>query len=120
MRFDRLPLDRKLILAMLMTSGAALVLAAAAFIAHAYFDYRRSAVQQVRALGGVTAANTAGALAFDDPLDAAETLRALRAERQVQVAALFDSTGRLFATYPAGLQPSDLPARLGRPGASLR
>lgn len=116
MRLKYLPLDRKLVLAMLITSGVALILAAAAFLTYEIFDYRREALQQVSALGGVTAANSAGALAFRDPVDARETLRALRAERQVLAAALYDFDGRLFATYPANLAASELPAQPGALG----
>lgn len=109
MRLRDLPLDRKLLLAMLITSGVALVLAAAAFLIYEVIDYRRGAVQQVRALGGVTAANSVGALAFRDPVDASTTLSALQAEKQVLAAALYDLDGRIFATYPIGLSATALP-----------
>jgi signal transduction histidine kinase/ActR/RegA family two-component response regulator len=115
-RFRSLPLNRKLIVAMLATSGAALLLVAAAFIAYEALDYRRGEIRQVRALSGVTASNIAGALAFGDPLDASETLDALRAEERVTAAALYDAAGTLFATYPLDIERSDLPAAPGDPG----
>jgi signal transduction histidine kinase/ActR/RegA family two-component response regulator len=116
MRFKALPLDRKLVFAMLVTSGLAILLVASALVAYEIYDFRRGAVQQVRALGGVTAANSTGALAFGDPVDAGETLAALRAESQVTAAALYGIDGRVFATYPASIDVADLPARPGRLG----
>jgi signal transduction histidine kinase/ActR/RegA family two-component response regulator len=113
MRFRELPLDRKLIAAMIATSGAALILAATAFIAYEALDYRQSAIRQARVLGSVTAANSAGALAFGDILDASETLDALRAEQEVSAAALYGADDALFATYPLDVARSELPAKPG-------
>jgi signal transduction histidine kinase/ActR/RegA family two-component response regulator len=105
-KFSSLALDRKLLLSMLLTSLVALLLAGIAFIAYEVYSYRRAAVQQLTALAGVTAQNVAGALAFDDPLDAGETLAALSAERQVRAAILYDSEGRRFAAYSSGRLPA--------------
>jgi signal transduction histidine kinase/ActR/RegA family two-component response regulator/HAMP domain-containing protein len=116
MRFRHLPLARKLIFALMFTAGTALILAAVAFTAYEVYDFRQHAVQKLRALGGVTAANSVGALAFIDPLDAQQTLGALRAERQVMAAALYDSAGRLFATYPADIDRALLPPGPGSAG----
>jgi signal transduction histidine kinase/CheY-like chemotaxis protein len=113
MRFAHMPLDRKLVLAMLVTSAFALLLAGAAFVAYEVYSYRRGAMQQLSALGGVTAENSAGALAFGDTVDAGRTLFALHAERKVLAAALYGSDGSLFATYPESLAVDRLPRSPG-------
>ncbi|MGH8249227.1 MAG: response regulator [Steroidobacteraceae bacterium] len=116
MQIKPMALDRKLMLAMLITSGVALLLAAAAFLTYEVYNYQRQIAQAARALGGVTATNIAGALAFRDPVDAREILGALRAEKQVIAAGLYDEAGELFAAYPADIPAAELPARPGAEG----
>jgi signal transduction histidine kinase/ActR/RegA family two-component response regulator/HAMP domain-containing protein len=106
----KMPLDRKLILAMMLTAAFALSLAGAIFIGYEIYNYRRGAIQHINALAGVTAGNSAGALAFEDPIDARQTLSALRADRDVQAAALFRNDGTLLAAYPVD-RSAALPSR---------
>ncbi|MFZ5561370.1 MAG: PAS domain S-box protein [Pseudomonadota bacterium] len=116
MFFRDAPIGRKLTLAILLTCGAALLLACIGFIAYEARTFRRSMVDDLAILGGVVATNSTAALAFDNARDARDVLSALRADPHIVSAGLYDSAGRLFALYPAHLPASALPAAPGRDG----
>jgi signal transduction histidine kinase/ActR/RegA family two-component response regulator/HAMP domain-containing protein len=113
MRDTRTPLRRKLLKVVLLTTGAALLLAVLAFVASEWFAYRSATQQRLQVLGEVIATNSTAALAFDDREGAAQTLEALRADPDVQAAALYDARGALFAVYPdaEGEVTRDVPER---------
>jgi hypothetical protein len=52
-------------------------------------------------------------LAFDNAEDAASVLSAFKSDPHIVAAALYDIRGKIFATYPQGLQLAQLPARVG-------
>ncbi len=112
MRFRDLPIQRKLMVILFGTSGVVLLLTCTAFLAYDVLTFRRSAVRQLSTLGEVIAANSTAVLAFDNADDATEVLGALKAERHVVAAALYDNQGRLFARYPAGAAESFYPGHL--------
>src|SRR6185437_1339578 len=60
---------------------------------------RRAMIEQMRAHAAIVAADSTASLSFGDPNDATTLLSSLRAEPQVQVAAIFTADGRLFASY---------------------
>src|SRR5689334_3743263 len=94
------PIRRKLMRIMLLTSGLVLLLTCAAFLAYDVVTFRQSAVRQLSTLAQIIAANSTAALAFQNQDDAHEVLAALKAERHVVAATLYDSHGRPFAVYP--------------------
>lgn len=85
----------------LVTSGVVLLLTCAAFIGYELFTYRRGAVRQLATLGEIIAAESTGAVAFQNQRDATEILAALKAEQHIVAACLYDKQGRVFARYPA-------------------
>jgi signal transduction histidine kinase len=91
------------------TSGIALVLTCAAFVSYEFFTFRQSTVRELSTLGEVIATQSTGAVAFDNPRDAAEVLSALKAERHIVAAGLYDQRGKLFARYPANAPDADFP-----------
>jgi signal transduction histidine kinase/ActR/RegA family two-component response regulator len=103
------PIRRKLMMVILLTSGVVLLLTCAAFIAYELLSFRQTMVRNVTILGEVIAANSTAALAFADQDDATEVLAALKAERHIVAASLYDARG-LFAKYPAGLPADAFPA----------
>lgn len=94
------PIRRKLMTMMLLTSGVALLLTSAAFLAYEFLTFRQSAVRELSTLGSIIATNSTAALAFDNADDARDVLAALRAEPHVVAATLYDRQGRPFAHYP--------------------
>ncbi len=114
MRFSDTPIQRKLMTMILVTSGVVLLLTCSAFIGYEYLTYRQAAVRELSTLAGIIATQSTGAVAFDNARDATEILAALRAERHIVGASLYDKQGRLFARYPANA-PTELWPRT--PGA---
>ncbi|HYD83838.1 MAG TPA: ATP-binding protein [Opitutus sp.] len=111
-----LPIRQKLAIVILTTSSAALLITCLSFFAYEFVTFRRTAVRNLATLGEIIASNSTAALAFDNPDDARETLSALRAERHIVAAALYDASGAIFAKYPAGLADSAVPAAPGKTG----
>jgi signal transduction histidine kinase/HAMP domain-containing protein len=105
-----LPIRRKLMVMLLVTSGAVLALTCAAFIGYQYVSYRAAASHTLQTLGEVIASNSTAAVAFDNAPDETDVLAALHAEPRVIRAAVYDSAGALFAQYPG-----DAPANVFPP-----
>jgi signal transduction histidine kinase/ActR/RegA family two-component response regulator/HAMP domain-containing protein len=104
------PIQRTLITALLLISGAVMLTTAAAFFAYDFLTYRHATVRNLATLGEAIAANSTAALAFDNADDAREVLSAFRAESHVIAAGLYTRSGALFASYPAA--HAALPAAL--------
>ncbi len=103
----------------LLTSGSVVLFTCAAFFGYELLTFRRSAVAQLTTLSEIMAANSTAALAFDNQEDAQEILSALRVEKHIVAAALYDRQGRLFTKYPATLSATELPAAPGADGFSF-
>jgi PAS domain S-box-containing protein len=112
-----IPIQRKLMVMMLLISGTVLLFTCVAFIVYEYQAFRQSLARNVESLGQVIAANSTAALAFDNREDAGETLSALRADQHIVAAALYTADGVLFATYPANVASAELPSSLGSDGS---
>ena len=111
MPLRNLPIRRKLMAIILLTSGAVALLMCAAFLTNEFIMFRQNTIRQLGVTGGIIGANSTAALAFDNQNDAAETLSALAADHHIVSAALYDSAGKVFAFYPAGPAPDDFPAK---------
>ncbi len=110
--FPDLSIARKLTLFGVLAASAALLLAGLAFGAYEVASYRDVAVHELSAEARIIATHTAGALSFDDPRTAEETLRALAAEPNVAAAAIYDRRGRLFAGYAHAGSPAAYPTKV--------
>src|SRR6185437_3207804 len=110
------PIRRKLMIMLLVTSGAVLAITCAAFIGYQYAAYRAAAPHTVQTLGEIAASNSTAAIAFDNATDETEVLRALNAERRITAAAVYDANGVLFSHYPADAPASAFPPRPKRDG----
>ena len=104
------PIRRQLMTVILLTSGAVVLLTCAAFVAYEWVTFRRELVRSLRTLAQITADNTTAALAFENESDAKEVLSALRIERNVVAACLYDKDGKLFARYPANEPAATFPS----------
>ena len=102
----------KLALLILFATLFALVLAFAGFGAYERSSFRKDIAQELSTLTGTLGANTAASLAFDDAKSATEILSALKADPHIQAACIYDSHGRIFATY----RRADLPHTFSMPG----
>jgi signal transduction histidine kinase len=111
MLFRNIPIQRKLRTAILLTSGAVLFLTCTAFFAYEFFTFRQTTLTQLSTLGEIIAANSTAALAFDSPEDAAEILSALKAEKNIVAASLYDKKGNLFSQYPDSSAKNSVPSK---------
>jgi signal transduction histidine kinase len=116
MTFRDIPIKRKLTALFLLTSGAVLFLTCAAYFAYELVTFRQTTRGQLSTLGEIIAANSTAALAFGNERDAGEILAALKAERHIVTAGLYDHKGKLFSRYPAGSSDDALPAAPGHDG----
>jgi signal transduction histidine kinase len=107
------PIRRKLTFLLLATGVIVMVLMRGAFFTYEYLAFRKTTLRHLSTLGDILASNSTAALTFANPDDAREILAALKAERHVAAAALYDSDGRLFAHYPDNLSAATLPATPG-------
>jgi signal transduction histidine kinase len=110
MRFKDTPIRRKLMTMILGTSGVVLLLTGAAFVGYEFFTYRRAALRELFTLGEIIAAQSTGAVAFDNQRDATEILAALKAEPHIVAACLYDKQGKLFARYPMTAPDAGFPS----------
>ena len=92
-------IQRKLMKVVLFTSGVALLLISASYIAYEFFTFRKTTLNQLSIEGKIIAANSTAAIAFRSEGDATGTLSALKAEKNIVAACLYDEKGNLFATY---------------------
>jgi signal transduction histidine kinase len=110
MLLNDIPIRRKLMRAIMLTSGVVLLLTCTAYFAYELLTFRQTSVKQLSTLGKIIAANCTAALAFDSREDAYETLSALRAEPHIVVAGLYDKEGKLFSHFPADYPIENLPS----------
>jgi signal transduction histidine kinase/ActR/RegA family two-component response regulator/uncharacterized membrane protein affecting hemolysin expression len=110
------PIKRKLMLVILMTSGFAIVLMGTALITYELVTFRSALTNNIEVLAQIIGSNSTATLAFDDRENAKEILRALAAENQITAAAIYDRNGRLFASFPESITPAQLPPVPGPDG----
>lgn len=100
----------KMRLVILTTSLTMITLTSLAFAAFEYFSFRKTLVEHIKSVGEMTAANSAGGLAFQDPRDTREVLAALRQDPYIIEAAVYDKDGRVFARFPSESTAAAFPA----------
>ena len=93
------PIKGKLTVITMLTSGVALLLACAAFVGYELMVFRAGIVGELSTTAAIVGDNSAAALAFDDPDSARQTLRSLNVHPHIVGAALYDRSGKLFASY---------------------
>jgi PAS domain S-box-containing protein len=92
-------LQRKLTFVIVCTSLVGLCLACLSFEFYERTNFRSGMTSELSALADILGANTAASLALNDRKSAQDMLAALRAERHVVAAFLYDSRGMVFAEY---------------------
>src|ERR1043166_3398367 len=116
MRFRDLPIKRKVMSVIMLTSVTVVVLSVAAFMVYELLIFRQAIARNLAVTAAITAENSTAALAFRIQRDASETLAALRAEPHIEAAALYDDQGELFAHYPDNAPLSTFPKTPPTPG----
>ena len=96
---SRLSLRQRLLALVLLTSGVCLLLGCGAFLAYDQHQMRDQSEDELQSTADMISINTAAALAFEDPEGGERLLEALRVLDHVRAGALYDSNGKLFASY---------------------
>jgi PAS domain S-box-containing protein len=97
--FRDLPIKRKLTLITVAISGAALLLACAAFALHEQRQLRKTMSRDFAILADMFDANVASGLAFNDAVSIQQTLGTLGANRHIVAAGVYDLRGEIVARY---------------------
>ena len=99
-RLRDVPIQRKLTIISMLTSGLALLVAGLALGAYEQVESRGAMVERVSITASMVADNSSAALTFNDPASAAGTLRSLGGEDpHIVGAAIYDEQGKVFAVY---------------------
>src|SRR5580698_5641981 len=97
--FKNSSIQRKLTFVIVCTSLLGLSLACLIFDLYERISFRAAMTSELSVLADTLGANTAASLAFNDRKSAQDMLGALRAERHIVAACLYDSHGVVFAEY---------------------
>jgi signal transduction histidine kinase/ActR/RegA family two-component response regulator len=92
-------LRRKIMVVVMTTTCAALLLSATVLLLYELRSYRASWIEDLATQADLVSSSVGTALAFDDAKTANENLSVLKQRPQIQSAAVYDSSGNLFATY---------------------
>jgi signal transduction histidine kinase/DNA-binding response OmpR family regulator len=92
-------ITKRLTMMNILVSGAALLIACAAFVAYDLVTFRQAMVHNLSIQAQITGSNSVSALLFSDPQTAQNTLSALQAAPNIVSAGIYDFNGRPFATY---------------------
>jgi signal transduction histidine kinase/CheY-like chemotaxis protein len=92
-------ISRKLTWMNMLVSGAALLLACAAFIAFDMITFRQAMLRNLSTQAQIISSNSVSALLFNDPQSAENTLLALKAAPNILSAQVYLPDGRPFASY---------------------
>jgi signal transduction histidine kinase/DNA-binding response OmpR family regulator len=105
-------ISRRLTWMNMLVSGAALLLACAAFIAYDMLTFRAAMVRNLSTEAQIIGSNSVSALLFNDAQSAENTLSALKAAHNILSAGIYSTDGRLFASYSrdAGAHVPAIPA----------
>jgi C4-dicarboxylate-specific signal transduction histidine kinase len=104
------PIQRKLTIISMLTSGLALLVAGLAFGAYEQVVFRGSMVDRLSITASMVADNSSAALTFNDPASAAGTLKSLGADPHIVGAAIYDEKGKVFAIYRRAAWAGDFAA----------
>jgi diguanylate cyclase len=100
-----LPLGQRMVLANLISAGAALVVTGVLLILFQFIALRAALVDDLRVQARIVGNNSEAALLFDDRHVGEEVLAGLIASPAVRNAGIFRPDGRLFAAYRRGDAP---------------
>ncbi|MGH9783501.1 MAG: PAS domain S-box protein [Terriglobia bacterium] len=104
-----MPINRKLRVIIVMTSGYALLLSGVAIVITDSVLYQTSIRRDLAALAQIVADNTTAALAFKNAQDAQEILATLRARPRLVQACIYTLDSRVFAEYVRQGSPRGCP-----------
>ncbi|HYF68422.1 MAG TPA: ATP-binding protein [Ohtaekwangia sp.] len=109
MLFRNAPIKKKIQLVIMLTSGVILLLMFASYFIYEFITFRQTAVQNISVQAKIIASNSTAALAFESREEGHTILSALKADRHIIAAALYDKEGALFSKYQEQDAGNELP-----------
>jgi signal transduction histidine kinase/CheY-like chemotaxis protein len=97
--FDNSSLKNKLRVIILLTSGIVLFLASVAFVTNDILTFRRNMVTDLFVLAELVGINSTAGLLFKDNFAVEENMQALKANKHIVFAKIFNKKNKLFVTY---------------------
>lgn len=97
--FHNASIKKRLTMANMLASSAALLLACLAFVAYELIAFRQQMRNDLSTLAQIIGDNSTASLLFGDPASAEETLGALKAEPNIASACIYSHDDALFAQY---------------------
>ncbi len=94
-----LPIQRKMIVVILVASGVALAATAVAVLLFEVGSYRPRKAQEARTQAELFSVNLQASLIFDEAEDTAEELSKLASNEEIELACVYDEGQNLFAAY---------------------
>ncbi|HMI77335.1 MAG TPA: ATP-binding protein [Ferruginibacter sp.] len=116
MLFRDIPIRKKLLRIIFLINGIVLLVTCVTFFIYEFYIFRKATIEKLSTIGKIIAVNSTAALAFDNPEDAKETLAALKTERHIMIACLYDKDGKIFAQYPDTAGIGEFPDKPGPEG----
>ena len=104
-----MPIGRKLLVIIMVTTSVVLLLASIAIVAYDSEIYQTTVQNDLDALAQIIADNSTAALTFESPQDAQETLASLRARPNLVQACIYTNDFTVFARYARPGGPSECP-----------
>ena len=108
----------KLLTILMVTSGAAVMLASGANFLYESRTMLRVMGEDLGSLADIAGANSVAAMAFGDVQASKEILAALALKPGVNAAALYEKDGRLFTSFQRSKSEESIPPRVPMPGVS--
>ncbi|SMD36015.1 PAS domain S-box-containing protein [Reichenbachiella faecimaris] len=109
MAFADIPIRRKLLRAILFSTGTAILITCTAYFAYELFSFRQTSIRELSIVGEIIATNSTAALAFNSKEDAYEMLSSLKVDKSIEAACLYDKHGNIFTYYPEELSADHFP-----------
>ncbi len=97
--FSDMTIKRKLIFVIMLACTMSLILVGTAFIFWQWFNLRQSMVRSLSTQAKVIADNCKASITFNEPQDANDVLKALRAEQSIIFGGIYTLDGDIFACY---------------------
>jgi PAS domain S-box-containing protein len=115
--FRDLPIRAKLRAIILIIGGVTVTGACAVLVTYQWFAARNGMSHRLEIIANIVGDQSSAALEFDQPEQSATMLRALKAERQITIAAIYTREGRLFSSFVRdGVDPSLMRIQPGADG----
>lgn len=116
MLFKDLPIRRKLMRFISIIIAVVLLVTSISFLAYEFYSFRINSKARLSTIGEILASNSKSVLLFNNADEARVILSAVRAEKHILAAALYDKNGNLFSQYYTGNDAPGFPVKPGLAG----